>query len=159
MKSTTYSQSKQPLDKNQSSNFCQSVVRQTHVQNLKKKRSNFFYHSCTLSWLKTGKTLWLQAHTTFRQRVTRKLVNHALGVVGCTGLMFTSYFTITGDEDFYRSYLMPAVMKSLSAERAHTFGVWLASKGLIPVDIDGDPNILVRVIYKQQQVLLRKRSS
>lgn len=83
---------------------------------------------------------------TFRQRVTRKLINHALGVVGCTGLMFTSYFTITGDEDFYRNYVMPAVMKTLSAERAHEFAVWLASKGFIPVDIDGDPEILVRKI-------------
>ena len=89
----------------------------------------------------------LQAHLTFKQRVTRKLINHAIGVVGCTGLMFTSYFTITGDEDFYRSFIMPAVMRTLSAERAHNFGVWLASKGLIPVDIEGDPEILVRAAF------------
>jgi len=77
--------------------------------------------------------------------VTRKLINHALGVVGCTGLMFASYFTITGDEDFYRSCIMPAVRKTLNAERSHTFAVWLASKGLIPVDIDDDPEILVDI--------------
>lgn len=90
------------------------------------------------------------AHLTFRQRVTRKLINHALGVVGCTGLMFTSYFTITGDEDFYRNYIMPAVMKTLSAERAHEFAVWLASKGFIPVDIDGDPEILQTKVFGLQ---------
>ena len=60
--------------------------------------------------------------------------------------MFTSYFTITGDEDFYRKFIMPAVMRTLNAERAHTFGVWLASKGLVPVDIDGDPEILVSIL-------------
>lgn len=90
------------------------------------------------------------AHATFKQRVTRSLVNHALAVVGCTGLMFTSYFTITGDEDFYRSFIMPAVMRTLNAERAHTFGVWLASKGLIPVDIDVDPEILQTKVFGLQ---------
>lgn len=38
---------------------------------------------------------------------------------------------------------MPVVMKVLDAERAHTFAVWLASKGLVPVDRTGDPEILV----------------
>ena len=42
MKSKTYTQSKRPLDKNQSSTFCQSGVKQTHFQNLKEKRKWFF---------------------------------------------------------------------------------------------------------------------
>ena len=36
-------QSKRPLDKNQSSKFCQSGVKQTHFQNLKEKRKWFFF--------------------------------------------------------------------------------------------------------------------
>ena len=43
MKSKTYTQSKRPLDKNQSSKFCQSGVKQTHFQNLKEKRKWFFW--------------------------------------------------------------------------------------------------------------------
>ena len=43
MKSKTYTQSKQPLDKNERSEFCQSSVKQTHFQNLKKKRKWFFW--------------------------------------------------------------------------------------------------------------------
>ena len=42
MKSKTYTQSKRPLDKNQSSKFCQSGVKQTHFQNLKEKKKWFF---------------------------------------------------------------------------------------------------------------------
>jgi len=42
-------QSKQLLDKNQRSKFCQSSVKQTHFQNLKKKGSDFFYHRGTLT--------------------------------------------------------------------------------------------------------------
>ena len=42
MKSKTYNQSKQPLDKNQGSKFCQSGVKQANSQNLKKKGSDFF---------------------------------------------------------------------------------------------------------------------
>lgn len=90
------------------------------------------------------------AQSTFKQRVTRKLINHALGVVGCTGLMFGSYFTITGDEGFYKSFIMPAVMRTLNAERSHAFAVWLASKGLIPVDVEGDPEILQTKVFGLQ---------
>ena len=42
MKSKTYTPSKRPLDKNQSSKFCQSGVKQTQFQNLKEKRKWFF---------------------------------------------------------------------------------------------------------------------
>ena len=43
MESKTYTQSKRPLDKNQSSKFCLSCVKQTHFQNLEEKgRSDFF---------------------------------------------------------------------------------------------------------------------
>jgi len=34
----TYTQSKRPLDKNQSSRFCQPGVKQTNFQNMKKKK-------------------------------------------------------------------------------------------------------------------------
>ena len=77
-------------------------------------------------------------------------------MVGCTGLMFTSYFTITGDEQFYKSFIMPSVMRVLGAEQAHTFAVWLASKGLIPVDVDGDPEILVNLENKDFQWFFQK---
>ena len=43
MKSKTYTQSKRPFDKNQSSKFCQSGVKETHFQNLKEKRKWFFW--------------------------------------------------------------------------------------------------------------------
>ena len=49
MKSKIYTQSKLPLDKNQSLEFCQSSVKQSHFQNLKEKRQGFFDHSSTLS--------------------------------------------------------------------------------------------------------------
>ena len=47
---------------------------------------------------------------------------------------------------------MPVVMKVLDAERAHAFAVWLASKGLVPVDRTGDPEILVNanVIWEKE---------
>lgn len=46
---------------------------------------------------------------------------------------------------------MPSVMRVLGAEQAHTFAVWLASKGLIPVDVDRDPEILVNLVNKALQ--------
>lgn len=47
---------------------------------------------------------------------------------------------------------MPVVMKVLDAEHAHAFAVWLASKGLVPVDRTGDPEILVNanVIWEKE---------
>ena len=48
-KSKTYTQSTRPLDKNQSSKFGQSGVKQTHFQNLKEKRKCFFDHRGTLN--------------------------------------------------------------------------------------------------------------
>ena len=51
MKSKTYTQSKRPLDKNERSEFCQSSVKQTHFQNLKKKRKWFF---CSQGHFKCG---------------------------------------------------------------------------------------------------------
>ena len=44
MKSKTYTQSKRASNKNQSSKFCQSGVKQTHFQNLKKKKEVTFLH-------------------------------------------------------------------------------------------------------------------
>ena len=51
---------------------------------------------------------------------------------------------------------MPSVMRVLGAEQAHTFAVWLASKGLIPVDVDGDPEILVNLENKDFQWFFQK---
>ena len=48
MKSKTYTQNKESLDKTQSSKFCQLGVKRTRFQNLKEKRKWFFYHSTTL---------------------------------------------------------------------------------------------------------------
>lgn len=64
--------------------------------------------------------------------------------MGCTAVLGTFHFsTIKGNERFYRSILMPVAMRVLDPERSHTFAVWLASKGLVPVDRTGDPEILV----------------
>lgn len=64
--------------------------------------------------------------------------------MGCTAVLGTLHFsTIKGNERFYRSILMPVAMRVLDPERSHTFAVWLASKGLVPVDRTGDPEILV----------------
>ena len=62
MKSKTYTQSKRPLDENQSSKFCQSGVKQTHFQYLKEKRKCFFFfnHRGTLSWIKGNFALGLK---------------------------------------------------------------------------------------------------
>ena len=89
----------------------------------------------------------LLLQSTFRQRVVRSLVNHGLAVVGCTTVIVTYHFSTNGDERFYRSIIMPAAMRILDAERAHTFAVWLASKGLVPVDRTGDPEILVNANF------------
>ena len=48
-------------------------------------------------------------------------------------------------------------MRVLGAEQAHTFAVWLASKGLIPVDVDGDAEILVNLENKDFEWLFQKR--
>ncbi|PFX32264.1 dihydroorotate dehydrogenase (quinone), mitochondrial-like isoform X1 [Stylophora pistillata] len=85
--------------------------------------------------------------STFRKRLVRSLVNHGLAVVGCTTVLVTYHFSTSGDERFYRSIVMPAVMKVLDAERAHTFAVWLASKGLVPADRTGDPEILRTTVF------------
>ena len=65
MKSKTYTQNKQPLDKTQSSKFFQLGVKQTRFQNLKKKRKWFFDHSTTL-------TIWTIYK---RKRVGQRHVN------------------------------------------------------------------------------------
>lgn len=63
--------------------------------------------------------------------------------MGCTTVLGTFHFSTKGDERFYRSILMPVAMRVLDPERSHTFAVWLASKGLVPTDRNGDPEILV----------------
>ena len=79
---------------------------------------------------------------TFNRRVRGSLIRHGLAVIGCTGLAFGSYFSARGNEQFYSSFIMPAV-QLLDPERAHVFAVWLAAKGLVPRDRDRDPEILV----------------
>lgn len=63
--------------------------------------------------------------------------------MGCTTVLGTIHFSAKGDERFYRSILMPVVMRVLDPERSHMFAVWLASKDLVPMDRTGDPEILV----------------
>ena len=46
---------------------------------------------------------------------------------------------------------MPVVTRVLEPERSHTFAVWLASKGLVPMDQTGDPEILVNENLIQQK--------
>ena len=50
VKSKTYTQNKQPLDKTQSSKLCQLGVTQTRFQDLKEKRKWFFDHSTGGEW-------------------------------------------------------------------------------------------------------------
>ena len=71
--------------------------------------------------------------------------------MGCTTVLGTLHFSAKGDERFYRSILMPAVMRVLDPERSHTFAVWLASKDLVPMDRTGDPEILVNENLKQHK--------
>lgn len=71
--------------------------------------------------------------------------------MGCTAVLGTVHFSAKGDERFYRSILMPVVMRVLEPERSHTFAVWLASKGLVPMDQTGDPEILVNENLIQQK--------
>ena len=54
MKSKTYTQNKQPLDKTQTSKFCQLGVKRTRFQNLKKKKEVIFDHSSTLKARENG---------------------------------------------------------------------------------------------------------
>ena len=54
-KSKPYIQSKWPLNKNQSSKFCQSGVKQTHFQNLKGRKKEIYHRgtlnkTCIFSW-------------------------------------------------------------------------------------------------------------
>ena len=89
----------------------------------------------------------LLLQSTYRQRVVRSLINHGIALVGCTTVICTFHFSIRGNEGFYRSILMPVAMRVLDPERSHTFAVWMASKGLIPVDRTGDPEILVNINF------------
>ena len=60
----------------------------------------------------------------------------------------TSIFCIaTGDPQFYRSIMMPAVARLMDAETAHRTAVKLASYGLVPRgrDIKEDKEILVSI--------------
>ncbi|XP_020602815.1 dihydroorotate dehydrogenase (quinone), mitochondrial-like [Orbicella faveolata] len=85
--------------------------------------------------------------STFRQGIIRSLVKHGIALVGCTAVLGTVHFSAKGDERFYRSILMPVVMRVLEPERSHTFAVWLASKGLVPMDQTGDPEILETTVF------------
>jgi dihydroorotate dehydrogenase len=71
------------------------------------------------------------------------MIRHGLALVGCTSVAFCGYFTIRGDDQFYKNVIMP-VIKLLDAERAHILAVKLASYGLVPRDREKDPEILVR---------------
>lgn len=55
---------------------------------------------------------------------------------------------------------MPVVMRVLEPERSHTFAVWLASKGLVPMDQTGDPEILVNenLIQRKSRLVLSELS-
>ena len=90
----------------------------------------------------TGLFFFLFFQATFNRRVRGSLIRHGLAVIGCTGLAFGSYFSARGNEQFYSSFIMPAV-QLLDPERAHVLAVWLAAKGLVPRDRDRDPEILV----------------
>lgn len=78
----------------------------------------------------------------FKARFAGSLLKHGIIAVGCTSVVFGGYFTVNGDESFYRNIIMPAV-RLLDAERAHVMAVKLAAKGLIPQDYSPDPDILV----------------
>ncbi|KAL9974859.1 hypothetical protein ACROYT_G011955 [Oculina patagonica] len=85
--------------------------------------------------------------SSFRQRVVRSLINHGIALVGCTTVICTFHFSTKGDERFYRYILMPTAMRVLDPERSHTFAVWMASKGLVPVDRTEDPEILRTTVF------------
>ncbi|XP_064414226.1 dihydroorotate dehydrogenase (quinone), mitochondrial [Latimeria chalumnae] len=65
------------------------------------------------------------------QLLKRRLTD-AVKVLGGGGLLLVSYLTVTGDERFYASCLMPVAQKLVEPETAHTLSVRLISLGLVP---------------------------
>lgn len=62
----------------------------------------------------------------------------AVVIVTAGASLFCGYSLVEGNERFYREVAMPCI-QLLDAERAHRFGVWTASKGLIPRNKYVDP--------------------
>ncbi|EDO35448.1 predicted protein [Nematostella vectensis] len=85
----------------------------------------------------------------FRQKVTRSMLRHGLALIGCTGVVFGGYYTMTGNEKFYSTVVMPAI-RLLDAERAHLLAVKAAAYGWTPQDKNKDPEILNTKVFGLQ---------
>ncbi|KAJ7312210.1 hypothetical protein JRQ81_006594 [Phrynocephalus forsythii] len=61
-----------------------------------------------------------------------KRAKEAAVVLGGGGLIFTSYLTATGDEDFYAKRLMPVLQRLVGPETAHSLALRLVALGILP---------------------------
>ncbi|XP_031572269.1 dihydroorotate dehydrogenase (quinone), mitochondrial-like [Actinia tenebrosa] len=101
-----------------------------------------------INWQKPLK-IFQKTMSSFKSKVLRSIFRHGIALVGCTSALFCGYFTVKGDEQFYRNVIMP-VIKLLDAERAHLLAVKMASYGLVPSDRDEDPEILNTKVFGLQ---------
>lgn len=80
----------------------------------------------------------------------KKQLKDALIILGGGSLLFTSYLTAVGDEQFYSNLLMPTLQKLVNPELAHTLSVQMISWGLVPRSRHKDSSALeVQVLGKK----------
>ncbi|XP_078525382.1 dihydroorotate dehydrogenase (quinone), mitochondrial isoform X3 [Lissotriton helveticus] len=80
----------------------------------------------------------------------KKQLKDALIILGGGSLLFTSYLTAVGDEQFYSNLLMPILQKLVNPELAHTLSVQMISWGLVPRSRHKDSSTLeVQVLGKK----------
>ncbi|XP_060796866.1 dihydroorotate dehydrogenase (quinone), mitochondrial [Neoarius graeffei] len=69
----------------------------------------------------------------------KKRLKDAIKILGCGSTLFLGYLTVTGDERFYASALMPVLQRLVGAETAHVMAVRLLRLGLVPRNRYQDP--------------------
>ncbi|KAL7866549.1 hypothetical protein AOLI_G00143630 [Acnodon oligacanthus] len=69
----------------------------------------------------------------------KERLKDAVKILGCGSALFLGYLTVSGDERFYASALMPVLQKLMGAETAHVMAVRLLSLGLVPRNRYQDP--------------------
>ncbi|XP_077444168.1 dihydroorotate dehydrogenase (quinone), mitochondrial isoform X2 [Stigmatopora argus] len=74
--------------------------------------------------------------------VLKKQLKEAAKIIGSGSLLFASYLTLVGDENFYAHHLMPLLQKVVAAETAHVLAVKMMSLGLVPLNRYKDPESL-----------------
>lgn len=64
------------------------------------------------------------------------------GIVGLAGFVAGALYS---DREWAYRYVAMPITSCMDPERAHRTSIWLASKGIVPVDSTIDPPILVRL--------------